>query len=320
MIVIVVIGIVLIATAGAQMYVSRRRNNVDPLVRQERAIAALRDVAEHPQPLVAEPHPQLPPTRNIRILEEPPAEAVARRRRARRVAAAARRRAEAQTHPRNVADRPTAAQLPTRPPSLVHIPAYDADLDRPAPVPAMPSVDIEPTHLRESRTTPRAHGHVHVSRRVKTVAFAATAIAVGLAGVIAFAPSGGTSKPRAATTPTTRPAPTPTTKPAPVTTATTPSAAHLTAAPGGVSGTVVVAVPFTLTLTTNAPCWVMVQTNTGQTLFEGTLLAGQQKQLSGAGPLTIRMGNTAAMQMTLNGTPLDLAGMARTANVQFNPA
>jgi hypothetical protein len=64
----------------------------------------------------------------------------------------------------------------------------------------------------------------------------------------------------------------------------------------------------------------MVQTNTGQTLFEGTLLAGQQKQLSGAGPLTIRMGDTAAMQMTLNGTPLGLTGMARTANLQFNPA
>lgn len=315
MIVIVVIGIVLIATAGAQMLVVRRRN-VDPLVRQERAIAALRDVAEHPQPLVADPHPQLPPTPNIRILEEPPADAAARRRRARR-AAAARRRAETPMHPANIANRPTAAQLPTRPATVVHI--TDNEVELPAPVPALPSVALEPTHLREGRTRPRRE-HIHISRRVLTAAIATTLLAVVGAAIVAFAPSGGPAKPAAASAPPPTPAPTPTTKPVSATPATTAPGAHLTAAPGGLSGTVVVAVPYTLTMATSAPCWVMVQTNTGQTLFEGTLLAGQQKQLSGAGPLTIRMGDTAAMQMTLNGTPLGLTGMARTANLQFNPA
>jgi hypothetical protein len=317
MIVIVVIGLVLIATAGVQMYIIRRRNNVDPLVRQERAIAALRDVAEHPHPLVANPHPEIPPTRNIKILEEPPADAVARRRRA-AAARRARRRAEAQTHPRNVADRPTAAQLPTRPVPTIHISDDVEPMTAPsAPLPALPSVDIEPTHLREPRA-PR-HSHVHVGRRVKTIVLATTVLAGGLAAIVALAPSGGTSKRAAASAPP--PPPTPTTRPAPVTTATTaPSVVQVAAAPGGVSGTVVVAVPFTLTMSTSAPCWVMVQTSTSQTLFEGTLLAGQQKQVSGAGPLTIRMGNTAAMQMTLNGAPLDLAGIARTANLQFNPA
>jgi uncharacterized protein DUF4115 len=319
MILIVVIGIVLIATAGAQMLVVHRRND-DPLDRHERAIAALRDVAEHPHPLVADPHPELPPTANIRILSEPPADAVARRRRARR-AAAARRRAEAQTHPRNIADRPTAARLPTQPVPTIHI--NGDDLERPArtvpaPLPALPSVELEPTHLRDSRG-PR-HSHVHLSRRVKTGAIVTTAFAAALAAIVAIAPSGGTPKHAASSAPP-PPARTPTTRPAPVTTATTaPSVMQVAAAPGGVSGTVVVAVPFTLTMATNAPCWVMVQTSAGQTLFQGTLLAGQQKQVSGAGPLTIRMGNTAAMQMTLNGTPLDLAGMAKTANVQFNPA
>ncbi len=319
MIVIVVIGLVLIATAGAQMMVVRRRN-VDPLVRQERAIAALRDVAEHPHPLVADPHPELPPTRNIRILDEPPADAAARRRRARR-AAAARRRAETPMHPANIASRPTAAQLPTRPETILHIPAEDfGGPELPPAVPALPSVDIEPTHLRESRTRSRPP-HGHVSRRVKVGAILTTGLAVAVAAVVAFAPSGGGStKGAASTVPTSPPPPTPTTKHAPATTATTPPAVQVVAAPGGISGTVVVAVPFTLAMTTSAPCWVMVQTNTGQTLFEGTLLAGQSKSVSGAGPLTIRMGNTSAMQMTLNGTPLDLAGMAKTANVQFNPA
>ena len=321
MIVIVVIGIVLIATAGVQMYVVRRRN-VDPLVRQERAIAALRDVAEHPHPLVADPHPQLPPTRNIRILDEPPADAAARRRRARR-AAAARRRAETPMHPANIADRPTAAQLPTRPAEVIHIPSEEVEL--PAPIPALPSVEIEPTHLREGRSKPHTHaqtGRHPTSRRVKTAAIATTLLVGALAVIVAFAPSGGTTKRNAATSPTLPHAPTPTTtRRVPVTTTTQPaSAVQVAAAPGGLSGTVVVAVPYTLMMATSAPCWVSVQTNTGQTLFEGTLLAGQQKELSGAGPLTIRMGNTSGMQMTLNGTRLDLAGMAKTANVQFNPA
>jgi len=318
--VIIVIGTVLLATFGVNMFAGRRRGDDDALDRHERALAALREVAEHPHPLVADPHRELPPTDHIRILREPPADAAARRRRARRTAAA-RRAADLRNHPRDIADRPTAAHLPTRPGGerppnrelkKIELPAIDD------PLPAMAALEIEPTHLREPRPS-RSRDRRRLSTRVRVAAIGTTAGAAILATVVALAPASGARKERAVKVVT---APTTTTRPAPATTTpqTTPPSAHLAATPGVSSGTVVVAVPFTLTMSTSAPCWVSVQTNTGQTVFEGTLQAGQHQDVSGTGPLTIRLGNTAAMQMTLNGAPLDLAGMARTANVQFNPA
>ena len=80
-----------------------------------------------------------------------------------------------------------------------------------------------------------------------------------------------------------------------------------------------VAVPYTLTLTASGTCWVSVQSDTGQTLYEGTLQPGQQQHVAGGGPLTVRLGNTPAMQISVDGHALTLEGVANTANVRFVP-
>ena len=55
----------------------------------------------------------------------------------------------------------------------------------------------------------------------------------------------------------------------------------------------------------------------GQTLYQGTLYAGQAQQVDGATPLVVRLGNTPAVGLAVDGTQLDLSGVGRTANVRF---
>jgi hypothetical protein len=62
---------------------------------------------------------------------------------------------------------------------------------------------------------------------------------------------------------------------------------------------------------------VQVTDANGRTTYEGVLHAGQAQQLGGTSPLTIRLGNTRAITISVNGTQLDLAGVANTANVHF---
>jgi hypothetical protein len=81
--------------------------------------------------------------------------------------------------------------------------------------------------------------------------------------------------------------------------------------------TITVRVPFSLTLRATGPCWVQVRTQHGPTLFEGTLQAGQTHTVTNAAPLVVRLGNTPAMTRVVDRTQLDLAGVARTANLQF---
>jgi hypothetical protein len=49
------------------------------------------------------------------------------------------------------------------------------------------------------------------------------------------------------------------------------------------------------------------------------LEAGQTKQISAVAPLVVRLGNTPAVRLTVNGVDLSLAGVAQTANVEFVP-
>jgi cytoskeleton protein RodZ len=152
---------------------------------------------------------------------------------------------------------------------------------------------------------------------VRAVAVAAVVVVgVATAGIVAAARD-GSGNPSASRPPsrpiTTRPR-VATTQPPRPTTSTAPAPVVETAAG---NGTVTVVVPFTLMLAPTGTCWVSVTNAAGQTLFEGTLQAGQHQPVVGSGPLVIRLGNTSAMTMELNGEPLDLSGVARTANVSF---
>jgi cytoskeleton protein RodZ len=75
--------------------------------------------------------------------------------------------------------------------------------------------------------------------------------------------------------------------------------------------------PFTLALQATGRCWVQVTGANGQTLFEGTLQQGEVQTVSGAAPLTVRIGNTRSIALRVDGSNLDLAGVANTANVNF---
>jgi hypothetical protein len=117
-----------------------------------------------------------------------------------------------------------------------------------------------------------------------------------------------TAPPAAATPPTTVAAPPPA----------APAVQLVTSSSG--DGTVTVAVPFTLTVaTTDGRSWVSVEDSNGRALFEGTLEANQTKQISAVAPLVVRLGNTPAVRLTVNGTDLSLAGVGQTANVEFVP-
>ena len=120
-------------------------------------------------------------------------------------------------------------------------------------------------------------------------------------------------------TPTQVPA-APRTTTAPATTTPTTAATlvgQLVALPTG-DASVSVRGPFTLSLqATTGRCWVQVTGATGQTLFEGTLQQGQVQTVSGAPPLTVRLGNTRTITLRVDGSNLDLAGVANTANVRF---
>src|SRR6185295_5455287 len=103
-----------LAAAACANALYSRRNRDDSLDRHERALNALRDLAEHPHPEPAPLHEELP-TDHVRILDERPEGTPPQRRRTRRAASA--RRSTARARPRGVADRPTAAQLPRTPTS-----------------------------------------------------------------------------------------------------------------------------------------------------------------------------------------------------------
>jgi hypothetical protein len=326
MYVIVVVGAILVTTASVNTLWDRRRHG--SLERHEKALAALRDLAEHPRELPPEPPPPTP-TDHVHILSEPPADAAAHRRRVQKAAAA--RKALERRRPRDVATRPTAAHLPTMPMHAPEAPPAPPDPGKAKPpkvsADTMP-VFIDPPTPPEPRVAPApASAATPKASRTRTVparAVVATAAALVLiagitsVAVLAGRPSGTkhaapppppTSVPTvAARTPKPTVAPAPPPPPAPVVVA---------AAQG--DGTVTVNVPYTLTLTASGLCWVSVQSDTGQTLYEGTLQPGQQQRVSGGGPLTVRLGNTPAMQISVDGRALTLAGVAKTANVRFVP-
>jgi hypothetical protein len=316
--VIVVVGAILVTTASLNSLWDRRRH--DSLERHEKALAALRDLAEHPRELPPEPPPPTP-TDHVHILSEPPADAAAHHRRVQKAAAA--RRAAERRRPRDVSTRPTAAQLPTMPTR-----GTPAPTPTPAPEPApqkvtadtMPVV-IDPPPRPGPTAVPAAAGQTVATRHVpaRVIGAGAAALLVIVAITTAAVVGGRSGSPKRATAavaptsvPVAAPAPKPTVAPTP------PPDIQVVASAQG-NGTVTVTVPYTLTLTASGLCWVSVTSDSGQTLYEGTLQPGQQQHVTGSGPLTVRLGNTPAVQISVNGRPLVLAGVAKTANVRFMP-
>jgi hypothetical protein len=314
--VIVVVGAILVTTASVNSLWERRRH--DSLERHEKALAALRDLAEHPREPPPEPPPP-PPTDHVHILSEPPADAAAHHRRVQKAAAA--RRAAERRRPRDVSTRPTAAQLPTMPTHGALAPQPEREPAPPVTADTMPVV-IDPPPRPEPHVAPAAARHAVSTRHVpaRVIGAGAAALLVIIAVTTAAVVAGRSGSPKRATAAVT-PTSVPVAAPAPKTTVAPPAPPpdiQVVASAQG-NGTVTVTVPYTLTLTAGGLCWVSVTSDSGQTLYEGTLRPGQQQHVTSSGPLTVRLGNTPAMQISVNGRPLVLAGVAKTANVRFIP-
>ena len=89
------------------------------------------------------------------------------------------------------------------------------------------------------------------------------------------------------------------------------------------NGTVTVSTPFTLTLATtnNAVLGQCRHRQRANALYRELSSPGRRSNRSPAtGSLTVRLGNTAAIQISVNGTPLQLPGVGKTANVRFATA
>ncbi len=86
-----------------------------------------------------------------------------------------------------------------------------------------------------------------------------------------------------------------------------PPPAPVTPPPAPVEGPPPPAAGVTLALTTTGRSWLRVVAD-GQRVFQGILEAGEARTWSAARDLSIRIGNAAAVQLTVNGRPLGPLG------------
>jgi hypothetical protein len=115
---------------------------------------------------------------------------------------------------------------------------------------------------------------------------------------------------------------------APTTTAAPPKAPHSSAAPAALTPTssdghdVAFASrsPGPILVVAHGRCWVSARDATGTTTFEGTLVTGNQQQITGAWPLRLRLGSPTDVTVYLGHSPaLVPARPGRPLNVVFNP-
>lgn len=187
-----------------------------------------------------------------------------------------------------------------------------------------------PPVISEARVRAEA-GMTHRSRRrferpqlrVGATVVIAVALGVGLAAVVGaiVASRNDTHKRTSSTThtvaqttaPTTAPATTsvPTTAPPPTTSAT------LAVVMRNGTPTVVAAPPFTLAFTANATSWVQLRDGNGGTLYTATMASGQSQSVPVTGAVSMRLGNTRGMTLTVNGRPVDTATVPSPGTIQF---
>jgi cytoskeletal protein RodZ len=152
-------------------------------------------------------------------------------------------------------------------------------------------------------------------------ALVATAAVVVLAaaaiGAVLVVNNDGDDGDRTTTTTTTVAART-TTTPAPTTASTTPAAPAIVDREG--VPTVVVAPPFTLTISATASCWTEVHDDAGTTLFAGTVDEGESETIEATTPVELTLGNATAATVQVNGTTLDTATLPSTVDITFAPA
>ena len=217
-------------------------------------------------------------------------------------------------------DRPTIASLPTigwRTTDAVIWPGSEApDPIDDVPATAASGLDAEPAAPRAAAppvVRPPVRG------RVRLLVVAGGLLAAAVVVVIASAGDRHEAPVRARSTPLVHRSSPPTVdagsvRPKAVSAPTT-TPANVTVDAAG-NGSVSATAPFTLTLDATGPCWVQVSTDAGQTIFEGTLQAGDSHVVTGTSALTARLGNARSVGLLLNGTRLDLSHIANTADLR----
>lgn len=318
MFVVLVIGAVVLGAVLVSLRLSRPEN--ETILDFQRALAALRDAERAHSPTPDETTPGHARTDHVHILGERPAGAAdpGRRPSTRRHATQQRR------NPADAGERPTIASLPTT--EHVRAVRFPAPTDASASVEPVPKTQPSDLESEEPRSTePRspalsAGQPISGSRRgwrrpTTRLASALGVLMLALAVAVVIGVDHATPHRVTVQRPRSRPIrpSLPSTTQPPRTTSTVASVVATAAG----NGTVTVAVPFTLTLAPTGTCWVSVSADTGQTLYVDTMHAGQRQQVEGSGPLVVRLGDTSAMSLILNGTQLDLSGVAPTANIQF---
>ena len=321
-------GIVVgVALAAAVTYYFVTRDRVPPMEQRERALEALRELAEHPRLTLT---PPVPPaeytTPHIRIIDRAPSDGRPRRR-------APARRPPARRSPGNLAgkaaqskvERPTIAICPAAPdpsPSVRASAHEDGPNESvtPGPVPANTETLVAPSAVGMNPS----HDGKWRSRTSRVAALravaAAAAIVVTIAVAVALTHNGRPTRPPRAQTaerpvPASRPpATTATTQPVPTTipAVTAPMVVRSTS-----GATVSVRSPSILTIRATGTCWVEVKDATGSTLFSGTLHPGEQQQIGVSGPLVLQLGYTPGIALSVDSSALDLNGLAQTATVDF---
>jgi hypothetical protein len=316
------LAIGVIAVVGAIAAVTRYfflRDDVPPMQRHARALAALRDLSEHPRPpvdLAVQPETTIDHVRILddatadsrRVRKPSPSRTTTRKRRNTRTRAAAAERPTIQI--RASADRP-------RPPAALgeHT---GTEPGRPAP-----GEGAEPAladHAIGLPARPESTGVL-----VRAYAAAGAVVVVAVAGVIAIVLSAGAKHTASGAAPTTAPvraasssAPASTTSSSTSTTVAAVAKPVVTVTPSG--ATVSAPAPFRLTLAASGPCWVQITDAGGATLFSTTMPAGRSQDIPVTRAVTVQLGNAAAMTLSVDGAPLDTAGLARVTHIDFQPS
>jgi cytoskeletal protein RodZ len=72
-------------------------------------------------------------------------------------------------------------------------------------------------------------------------------------------------------------------------------------------------------LTANSDCWVGINSPTGQSLYQGTVSAGQTMTWNEKQPVSMVIGNPPAVQLTVNGKPQQMSG-TNVVTLHINPS
>lgn len=286
-----VVGVVF---ATVSLRLGWSRHAPDPLERHERALAALRDLADHPRAMPPAPPP--PATEHVHLVSAPAGP------RPVRVPTGARRRPARPTRPAETDDRPVGAWLPARPASL---PLADSATGPSAPDPDPPAPNAVARSGAEP--APPAPNRSGIRRGSLVVAVVAGVVATAAVGAAATGPD---------RTPTRVPDPI---RPDPAPTA---ASAPTTVPPprvvvSGSEAVVTLSGPVIVTVAATARCWVRIERPDGTTVREETLDSGTNRAIDARAAVTVDVGNLPGLAFAVNGRPLSLTGLPATARVRF---